>query len=285
MLFLFLLHLSLTLWVFAHSIACKKERIIVKIAVVNSDQRMQAVYFNLCKTYDTYLINEFTNMDKLTIPDVLVLPMFGPDDKGIMTIKGQQLAIPMSFWASLGDHTKVFCGLPNAFIKELAYDCDFYMEHARLIEQNAVLTAEGTLCLLIDHTAKSIKDCQVDVIGYGTCGKEIVKWLKALEVLTRIVRRVCQGEPDSISIDEWKAEGCGDVIINTAPAKIIDRRLMESWNPAPLIIDIASGALIDEKDAMLCGIQLIKAKALPAIYAWKSAGNIIAETIREELKS
>lgn len=257
----------------------------MKIAVVNSDQRMQAVYFNLCKTYDTYLINEFTNMDKLTIPDVLVLPMYGPDDKGVITIKGQQLAIPMSFWASLSDHTKVFCGLPNAFIREVAYDYDFYMEHDTLVEQNAVLTAEGTLCLLIDHTSQSIKDCHVDVIGYGTCGKEIVKWLEALDVPTRIVRRVCQGEANSISIDAWKAEGCGDVIINTAPAKIIDRKLMESWKPEPLIIDIASGALIDEKDAMLCGIQLIKAKALPAIYAWKSAGNIIAETIREELKS
>lgn len=257
----------------------------MKIAVVNSDARMQQVYINLAKTYDTYLINTFTNMDKLTIPDVLILPIKGMDTNGNIKTSQGTITFPENFYESL-DHTKIFAGIKNPFLDQLDKEVNYYLQDEHITQKNAILTAEGVLYLLIDHTKCSIFDCTIDVIGYGYCGKAIGKLLKGLGVKFRVVRRVVdEYNENEISIEDWKNSTCGDVIINTAPANIIDRTQFMNFNPKPLILDIASGEYIDHKLALLNNITLIKARSLPAVFAPESAGNLIGDYIRERLKN
>lgn len=258
----------------------------MKVGVVNSDRRMQQVYFNLSSTYDTCLINTFTNMDKLKAPDVLVLPLKGLKDDGTLKLNGEEIALTRSFWESMGEDHIVFAGMHHPFLDTLNCKKYYYMEDHDLAKKNAILTSEGVLFLLIDHTSKSILELNIDVIGYGTCGQEIVAWLRALGIEVRIIRREKASTDDEhvLSISKWKSMPCGDVIINTAPDRIIDRELMARWIEKPLIIDIASGEQIDASAAALCGIQYIKAGTLPAMFAWVSAGNIIADYVRGKLE-
>ena len=145
----------------------------MKIAVVNSDRRMQEVYVQLAKDNEALLINEFKDIQKIAEIDALVLPVKGLTSTGSLYSSGKELYIPEAFWNSIREKP-IFTGIRQAFLKDFP-NVYYYMEDDVLKQQNAVYTAEGTLYLMMDHTSKSIKDISVDVIGYGVCGKEIVR--------------------------------------------------------------------------------------------------------------
>ncbi len=253
----------------------------LRIAVVNCDKRMQEVYFHLSHDYETIAIHAFTDFDRFNGADALVLPVKGLTDSGSLMVKGKEIRLPASFWQKMKDKP-IFAGIPQDFLHDFAHVC-YYMEDASIKAQNAVYTAEGVLYLLIDHTGACIKDLQVDVIGYGLCGREIVTWLRDLHIPVRIVRRPCGGEENCISVEQYRNATCGDVIINTSIAKVIDRHMLETWEKKPLIIDIATPDVIDSDAALRCGVRLIKAGNLPAQVAYESAGQLIAEYVRGKL--
>lgn len=252
----------------------------MKIAVVNSDQRMQQVYFNLSHDFDTVLLNEFTDFNRFSIPDVVVLPVKGMDMSGTLHANGKEIRIPASFWEKLDNHHVVFAGIEQPFLNQLPVNLQYYMHSPDLIARNARYTAEGVLLLLMDNTQHSILDMQVDIIGYGACGKEIAMWLQSLGVRCRIIRRSCEEDDTTVSINTWKQVACGDVIINTAPAFLIDQELMSTWDKKPLIIDIATGDVMDYPFAANVGIRIIKAGNLPNMVAHISGGNAIANYVR-----
>lgn len=253
----------------------------MKIAVVNSDRRMQEVYFQLAKDNEALLINEFTDFQKIAEIDALVLPVKGLTSTGSLYSSGKELYIPEAFWSSIREKP-IFTGIRPAFLKDFP-NVYYYMEDDVLKQQNAVYTAEGTLYLMMDHTSKSIKDISVDVIGYGVCGKEIVRWLRALGIPYRIVRRSCEKSDTLISVEEYRKTACHEVIINTSISKVIDRELLERWSQKPLIIDIATPDVIDYAAALSMGVRVIKAGNLPEMIAYESSGKCISEFVRGKL--
>ncbi len=253
----------------------------MRIAIVNCDQRMQEVYFSLSHDYETIAINEFTSFDRFDGADALVLPVKGLTTTGSLYTMGKELAFPSSFWEKMREKP-IFTGIRQDFLNDFP-NVHYYMEDPLLKTQNAVYTAEGTLYLLMDHTGMSIKDLKVDVIGYGLCGKEIVSWLGDLSVPYRIVRRTCEEEANCISAEEYRHVPCGDVIINTSIAPMLDHALLSQWQKRPLIIDIATPDVIDYDAALSLGIRVIKAGNLPAQVAYESAGKRIADYVRGKL--
>ena len=248
----------------------------MKIAVVNSDRRMQEVYFQLAKDNEALLINEFTDFQKIAEIDALVLPVKGLTSTGSLYSSGKELYIPEAFWSSIREKP-IFTGIRQAFLKDFP-NVYYYMEDDVLKQQNAVYTAEGTLYLMMDHTSKSIKDISVDVIGYGVCGKEIVRWLRALGIPYRIVRRSCEKSDILISVEEYRKTACHEV-----DRKVIDRELLERWSQKPLIIDIATPDVIDYAAALSMGVRVIKAGNLPEMIAYESSGKCISEFVRGKL--
>lgn len=252
----------------------------MKIAIVNCDQRMQQVYFDLSHDHETVLINEFTNFDRFDGADALVLPVKGITATGSIYANGKEFCLPESFWNEFIGKP-IFVGIPQPFLAKLQGACYYYMQDSSVQEKNAQYTAEGVLFLLIDNTSRCIQDLHVDVIGYGACGKEITTWLRALGVEVRIIRRV--KEKGCISYEEYRNLSCGDVIINTSIASLLDHDVVTSWNCKPLILDIATPDVIDYDTAMKCGIRVIKAGNLPNMVAYESAGSLIATYVRGKL--
>lgn len=251
----------------------------MKIAIVNSDQRMQQVYFALSKEYETLLINEFTNFDRFCGADALVLPVKGVTSTGSLYANGKELVLPPSFWESFQDKP-IFAGIPQDYLTQNFKQCKYYMQDEHLKQRNARYTAEGILFLMIDNTSRCIQEQSVDVIGYGVCGKELVAWLQALKIPVRVIRRSCTPQDGFLSVEEYRNEACSDIIINTSISQVIDRDLLCAWKKKPLIIDIATPDVIDYNTALQKGIRVIKAGNLPTMVAYESAGNAIADYIR-----
>ena len=254
----------------------------MKLAIVNSDQRMQHVYFSLSQEYETLLINEFTNFDRIMHADALILPVKGITSTGSLYANGKELVLPSSFWDGF-KNKEVFAGIPQAFLKQNFPQCHYYMQDEQLKQRNATYTAEGILFLMIDNTSRCLQEQLVDVIGYGTCGKEIVRWLQALHIPTRIIRRVCDQQDHCLSVEQYRQTRCGDIIINTSISQVMDHDLLCSWEKKPLIIDIATPDVIDYTTALQRGIRVIKAGNLPTMVAYESAGRTIADYIRGKL--
>lgn len=247
----------------------------MKIAVICNDDRMVQVRDNLLHDFCTMEVHNVFDLKLCEKEmDVLVLPVKGVDEQGHL----KDIVVDDEFWKHLKPDVQIFCGLRCAFLDALPYDVHYYMEDEGVIRENAILTAEGVLNELIASCARSIYDIQVDVIGYGNCGKVIYEMLHNLQVNTRVIRRECKEEGDFITIDHW--DSCGDVIINTSVQKVMDCARMHSWKKKPVIIDIATPDVIDLLAAKALAIPVIKAGNLPGRFASISAGNIIAEYIR-----
>ena len=137
------------------------------------------------------------------------------------------------------------------------------MKDKTVIDENAILTAEGVLSEMLEATNKSIYSTKIDIVGYGHCGKAIYQMLKNLQVDVRVIRRNAQKQDDFISYQDWKK--CGDIIVHTA------------------ILDISTPCFFDESFLKSNGIIYKRVGNLPGRFACISAGNIIANYVRRKV--
>lgn len=253
----------------------------MKIGVICSDARMIQVADNLAADHQIIRIQEDTDFLALPQLDALVLPIKGMNDEHQVQLWDAYVHIPSCFWQIQGKGLCLFQGLPNAASRKLGLAVDYYMQAEKVIEQNAILTAEGVLNELIGHTCKSLYALSIDVVGYGHCGKAIYEMLKNLHAKVRVIRRQCEKQGDFCPIVQW--EECGDVIIYTAPTNLITNTQLKTWKKQPLILDIATPVIFSEEECKQLNLNYHKISNLPGRYACISAGNIIAEHIRGKL--
>lgn len=252
----------------------------MKIGVVCADKRMQHVASLLSKEYAVTEVYEEKDLYKERQFDVFILPVSGIDAHGDVKMYDHILHIPSSFWFQQGVNLIVFSGTLNKGNAECPlWFC--YMKDEEVIMQNAILTAEGVLNGIIGATSKSIYAHQVDIIGFGYCGKAIYEMLKNLHVPVKVIRREADNRKNFMSIQEWKQ--CGDIIIHTAIGPMIDESMVAQWEKKPIIIDIATPQLLPLEALEKHGCTVIKAPNLPGRYAYMSAAKIIVEYIRRKL--
>lgn len=250
-------------------------------AVVCSDDRMLFVYKKLHMYGNVLMIDGDTDLLALPHLDALILPVKGIDADGYINFKQTKVHVPSMFWTIQKD-VLLFCGIPCEYVQRLSQEKDYYLLDHHVIEENAILTAEGVLHLLITSVSKSLYDIQVDVIGYGNCGKAIYRMLKNLDVNVHVIRRECKEDAVFHQLSNW--DQCGDVIVHTSIQKVIDEARMKRWKKKPLIIDIATPDVVDIIAAKQLDIRYIKAGNLPGRFCAESAGRIIADYVRGKLK-
>ena len=91
--------------------------------------------------------------------------------------------------------------------------------------------------------------------------------------------RVCFLKDLSSHADEF------DIIINTVPAPVIGRDVLNRVKRETLIIEVASAPFgVDFESAREMDIKVIKASSLPGKTAPASAGKIIADAIIQMIK-
>ena len=226
---------------------------------------------------------------------VLPLPATRNDQTIIMPFSKREMSIDrlISF---LGRENLVFGGIIKGELLSRLRETEIpfvdYYDNS-FIEKNAVLTAFGTLKILLEHIDFALPLGKYAITGYGRVAKETVALLKSLSCDITVFARNSSQREDAIikgckAFDLADISTCAnnfDVIINTVPQNIIFEDTLENINKNTKIIELASAPYgLDFDLARKYGVDVIKAFGLPGKYTPKTAGEIIGKKIEEHLQ-
>ena len=188
----------------------------------------------------------------------------------------------------------IFAGmLSHSMRARLEKRCDEvydYFEREDVTVMNSVPTAQGILKTMLENIEYTFHSSRCAVFGYGRIGKVTADVLSAVGAdVTVCVRRpsaialaAVNGLGGCLISDFYKSADRYDIIINTVPAQVIDRKIVR---PDCLIIDVASAPYgTDFAAAHELGIKALQCSSLPGKTAPKTAGRIIADGVINILK-
>ena len=210
----------------------------------------------------------------------VILPF--PSFSGAL-LRGQS-AIPIEEVIDrLQENTKIFGGILQSqeerFIQCAAKVYDLY-DTEPLSTDNAVPTAEGAICLAIEHSDITLDGARCLVCGFGRCGKALAQRLRALDAEVMVASR-----EEAVGFVKEEIGRCSvayDFIFNTIPAPIF--KDSESMSDNCVFIELASapGAFFEGAKKPL---NYHNAPGLPGKFAPKTAGILYAKSILQILES
>ena len=202
-----------------------------------------------------------------------------------------------------GQGTLILAGRPGLPVRLAAREAGLplidYFRRPELECLNAVPTAEGCLELLLRLRERTIWESAFLVLGYGRVGRAVARRLALLGGRVTVAARSPEQRANA------RCSGCRaaaltalpallpgfDAVINTIPAPVLPRTLLQRLPAGALIIDLASlPGGTDFAAAEELGLHAEHALALPGRCAPQTAGALIAQTVlaileeREEQK-
>ena len=158
---------------------------------------------------------------------------------------------------------------PPAWRQGVAYYAD-----GTYTQENAALTAEGALELLMRRSTVALAGMPVLVAGFGRIGSRLAGMLSALGAKVTVAARSEDARAEAAgrgyaAVDFEHIPEKFDAVVNTVPANV----LAGNYGGA-LCLDLASapGGWDD-------GTAVLKAPGLPGLYAPKAAADVMAEAI------
>lgn len=234
--------------------------------------------------------------DAVMLSDVIVFPL--------PCIKGSRLNAPYSNTdilidkrlASLLSGKKIFCGIKQK-LTDAAPDLDSsyiydYSQREEFAVMNSVATAEGAIEIAMREYEGTINGSRCLVCGYGRIGKILSDMLSAIGASITVSARKKSDlayirSKNYTAVNTYELSDCApfDIIFNTVPALVFDSSLLARVAMQSLVIDLASyPGGVDFSSASRLGISTIHALSLPGKCAPKTAGQIIADTIKNMLE-
>ena len=163
-----------------------------------------------------------------------------------------------------------------------------YYTRSELASLNAVPTAEGCLCLLMQMRTRTLWESPVLVLGFGRVGQAVARRLVALGARVTVAARNADQRAEA------RCCGCHaapltalerllpqfDAVVNTIPAMVLPAELLGRLPRGAVIVDLASApGGVDFAAARSMGLQAQLAPGLPGRCAPDTAGELIAQTI------
>lgn len=164
-----------------------------------------------------------------------------------------------------------------------------YFENESFAIYNALLTAEGVLPVIYEHTQKSIFESKFLILGLGRIGKALVNLFEKLNVKYDIGSLSIKDENattffncKNLSKGQFISQLCNyDVIINTIPKMIINKEFADTIKKDAVFIETASvDALQQTQDVQF---KYVKAAKLPQKYTLISASKLMENKLLEVL--
>lgn len=168
-----------------------------------------------------------------------------------------------------------------------------YFRREDVTVMNTVPTAQGILKTMIDNIDYTVHSSRCAVFGYGRVAKVTADILSKIGAKVTVCARKygdlaaaeIKGMNGCLISDFYKTAHEFDIIINTVPSVVIDRKILENVQSDCLIIDVASAPFgTDFAAAYELGIHAIQCPSLPGKVAPKTAGRIIADGIINMMK-
>lgn len=279
-----------------------------KIAVIGGSLREQIVMDTLQKNgaYLSSFGTERPGNNEAPSPEAalrnaeaLLLPVRSNRKDGMVEGTSEKCPIALSEegLGSMKEGAVIYCGIASAPLRRMAehtgHPLKEIMEEDAVAVPNALLTAEGTLAYIMEHSPRSLTELTVAIFGYGRVGKACATLLRSVGcrvvVFCRRGEDIRHGREKALDMRYYSGApsilGKTDYLINTVPAKIIDGALLSALPPSGSILELASmPGGIDRKAAEEQGISVTALPGLPNRHAPVSAGNILAAYYLNALK-
>ncbi len=228
----------------------------------------------------------------IALSDCVILPMPVSTDGKTVAAPFSRLCIPLEqVYAALKEDQPVFGGSISEEIRAAferrgvaVYD---YLQREELSVRNAVPTAEGALQLAMEELPVTIDGARCLVTGYGRIAKVLSRQLTALGGNVTVAARKCADRAwatvhgcRAVHTDDLVTLPTFDVVFNTVPTLLFDRRVLASLDRHTLLIDLASRpGGVDFNAAADLHIKTVWALSLPGRVAPKTAADIIKTTV------
>lgn len=217
--------------------------------------------------------------------DIAVLPV-RPVTKGCLHTPFSEENITIAALAELIGEKPVFTGNADLIAPAFQQMIEDYATREVFAMQNARLTAEGAVGILIQDYEGSIAGCDVLITGYGRIGKALSALLSSMGANVAVAARKSADREqilqNGMKALEYPLIAYSDysVIINTVPAMVLDRKALDEMRSDSFIIDLASApGGVDFAYAKERDMSCIHALSLPGKTAPLAAGRIIKDTI------
>lgn len=270
----------------------------MKVAIIGGDKRMLYAAKAFMRDGAEVAIAGFDDLqsDSTSVSEAVrwadysVLPV-RPVLNGHLNMPYSKEQLTMEEFALINDKKTVFSGSRDRISSILNTTIFDYASREDFAIQNAVLTAEGALELLLQEYKDSLLGANILVIGYGRIGKVLSRYLNALGADVTVTARKPSDrawiEAAGMKSDDYSFKELNSypIIINTVPALILDRSRIDRLRDDVLLIDLASvPGGVDFDRAKERDIRCIHALGLPGKAAPKAAGRIIKDTIIHIIK-
>ncbi len=186
--------------------------------------------------------------------------------------------------------------LPDALQRPASFTRSFrcLSDDESYLLQNARLTAEGALSVLLQRAAFSLQEAKALIIGYGRIGSALSRLLEALGCRVSICARRAQtrrlarenglGAQDFDLLDDTLPES--DLIVNTVPHAVLNETLLSKISRRAVLIDVSSAPYgFSLEQALALGLNASRENNLPGRVCPQTAGCIQLETFLSLISS
>ena len=268
----------------------------MRILFIGGDSRMEYAARRLAETHEVSRLGD----DCSGVFDAIVLPLPLTKDGKTITIPNGS---PLTFEELGGiigrladEHTLVLAGGECSALVDVCErnGCGLvnYFANETLTLQNAALTAEAALCLLSQSGDGALLGSEVLILGSGRIAVFLGGRLRACGARVTFAARSADKRTlirlngfSAIPLEELRERLCEfDYAANTIPSPLFGEEMFSAMKTHAVFMELAT--LPDQKAiAERSGINYIFAGGLPGRYSPKAAGEFIAETVGEIIKS
>ncbi|MFD1177246.1 dipicolinate synthase subunit DpsA [Paenibacillus puldeungensis] len=265
---------------------------------VELDATVRIVGFDRIETPLPGVSHETLTPGLLAGADVIILPVIGCDDQGVIKapFSAEHIVISQEQFAAVRKTTLMYTGIAKTFLKQMSTEYGFrlieVLERDDVAIFNSIPTAEGAVMMAIQNTDITIHGSTCIVLGIGRTGFTLANTLQGLGAKVRvgvrreddIARAVQMGWTPFATRDLAICVSDVDLIFNTIPTMIVTAQIISKLPRRAVIIDLASApGGTDFRFAEKRGVKAILAPGLPGIVAPKTAGIIMANTICQSI--
>lgn len=225
--------------------------------------------------------------------DCVILPLPVLRGDGLLNTPLEEGELPLAQVLDRLTFRQIICaGMVGPEAERLARERDLtlhdYFAREELAVANAVPTVEGALQIAMEEMPITLHGSRALVVGYGRIGRLLAQRLSALGAKVSVASRRFEhlawaeafgyGGERTGQLDGWL---CGyDLVVNTAPARVLGRPELEDLKEGALVIDLASKpGGVDLEAAASLGVKVVWALSLPGKVAPITAGKCIKDTI------
>lgn len=230
-------------------------------------------------------------LNEISEADVVVLPVPVSKEKGLIYTDNSDFKISKEkILQKLKKNAVVFGGgfttEDRDFFEEEGYEYHDMLRNEAFLLENAYLTAEGALKLLLENTEETLFNKKALVTGYGRIAEFLSGMLSELKMKVTVAARnevqLKTAEKKgyrTLNFNELKSLKDFDFIFNTVPSRIFSEAMLEKEGNCTYF-ELASAPFGADKNELISSkIAFVQGASLPGRYFPVTSARLIMQYI------